>query len=98
MKKKTMASLAAAILLGIGYTTVPTQAVASSPFKWMNPFEWFDDDHDNHWYRHRYGPGYGYGWGGPWGWGGYPGAYRPPIVIQSKKNNQVAATTPKLPE
>ena len=97
MQKKVLAPLAAAIVLGIGNIAVPTQAEASSPFKWMNPFEWFDDDDDD-WYRYRYGPRYGYGYGGPWGWGGYPNAYRPPIIVQTSKSNKVAAAAPKLPE
>jgi hypothetical protein len=96
MQKKILAPLAAAIVLGIGNFAVPTQAEASSPFKWMNPFEWFDnDDHDDWYYRRHH---YNYGYGGPWGWGGYPGAYRPPIIIQTGKSNKVAAAAPKLPE
>lgn len=95
--KKILTPLAAAIVLGIGNVAVPTQAEAGSPFKWMNPMEWFfGDDDDDDWYYDRYRR-YGYGWGGPWGgWGGYPG-YRPPIVIKSNKSNQVAAA-PKIPD
>lgn len=80
MRRHTIASLTAAVTLGLSAAAAVTSAQAAM-FDFMNPGQWFGGDrHDRYYDRDYYRYGGPYGWGGPWGgyggpWGGYGGPW-----------------------
>lgn len=105
MGKRSVVSLAAALLFGLG-SSIATSVVQADfePWDMMDPEWWFGDDDDDDWRYRHYGPGrYAYGgpysWGGPYGWGGSPGYYGYPHALTQQSNTAQQAPVPQpLPE
>ena len=103
MFRKAIVAAVIAAAMGLGGVAVPHVALAGNVFNMMNPFKWFDNDHDRDYWR---GPYSRYGWGGPYEWGGPYGGWGPwghpgyarnnTVIVIPEDNSQQAALN--LPE